>query len=73
VSRLWGEATDRSGRRVVARMMTPQSYALTALTAVAAIRKILGGGAVAGFQTPSRAFGADFILEIPGVRREDVE
>lgn len=72
-SRLWGEATDRAGRRVVARLTTPQSYALTALTAVAAIRKVLGGSMAPGFQTPSRAFGADFILEIPGVRREDVE
>jgi short subunit dehydrogenase-like uncharacterized protein len=73
VSRLWGEATDRAGRRVVARMITPQSYALTALTAVAAMQKVLGGTIAPGFQTPSRVFGADFILEIPGVRRDDVE
>jgi short subunit dehydrogenase-like uncharacterized protein len=73
VSRLWGEATDRAGRRVVARMTTPQSYALTALTAVAAVRKVLDGHVIPGFQTPSRAFGSDFVLEIPGVRREDVE
>jgi short subunit dehydrogenase-like uncharacterized protein len=72
-SRLWGEATDRAGRRVVSRMTTPQSYALTALTAVAAINAILGGAARPGFQTPSRVFGADFILGIPGVRRDDVE
>jgi short subunit dehydrogenase-like uncharacterized protein len=73
ISRLWGEATDRMGRRVVARLTTPQSYTLTALTAVTAIRKTLAGSTTPGFQTPSRAFGPDFILEIPGVRREDVE
>ena len=73
VSRLWGEATDRGGHRVVARLTTPQSYALTALTAVAAVRATLDGRAVPGFQTPSRAFGPDFVLGIPGVRREDVE
>ena len=73
ISRLWGEATDRDGRRAVARMTTPQSYALTAMTAVAAAERVLAGGAIAGFQTPSRAFGADFILEIPRVRREDSE
>ena len=72
-SRVWGEATDRDGRRAVARLTGPQSYALTALTAVAAIEKVLAGEVAPGFQTPSRAFGADFILEIPGVRREDVE
>jgi short subunit dehydrogenase-like uncharacterized protein len=26
----------------------------------------------AGFQTPSLAFGADFILEFDGVKREDI-
>ena len=72
-SRLWGEATDRAGRRAVTRLTGPQTYALTALTAVAAVEKVLAGVAATGFQTPSRAFGADFILEIPGVRREDVE
>jgi len=25
-----------------------------------------------GFQTPGKAFGADFVLECEGVRREDV-
>jgi len=72
-SRLWGEATDRDGRRAVARLTGPQSYALTAMTAVAAVERVLAGMVPPGFQTPSRAFGADFILEIPGVRREDVE
>jgi short subunit dehydrogenase-like uncharacterized protein len=72
-SRLWGEATDRAGRRVVARLTTPQSYALTALTAVAAMEKVIGGTVAPGFQTPSRVFGADFVLEVPGVKREDVE
>ena len=72
-SRLWGEATDRSGKRVVARITGPQSYALTAMTAVAAVSRVLGGTVVPGFQTPSRVFGEDFILGIPGVMREDVE
>ena len=73
LSRLWGEATDRDGRRAVARLTGPQSYALTALTAVGSVEKVLAGETAPGFQTPSRAFGPDFILEIPGVRREDVE
>jgi short subunit dehydrogenase-like uncharacterized protein len=72
-SRLWGEATDRAGKRVAARLTAPQSYALTAMTAVAVVRQVLNGTVAPGFQTPSRVFGADFILGIPGVRREDVE
>jgi short subunit dehydrogenase-like uncharacterized protein len=73
VSRLWGEATDESGRRATSRLTGPEGYTLTALTAVAAVEKVLAGGARAGFQTPSLAFGADFVLEAEGVTREDLE
>jgi short subunit dehydrogenase-like uncharacterized protein len=71
-SRLWGEATDDAGRRAVSRLRCPEGYALTALTAVAAVERALAGHAPPGFQTPSLAYGADFILEIAGVVREDV-
>jgi short subunit dehydrogenase-like uncharacterized protein len=73
VSRLWGEASDDRGQRVVSRLTGPEGYTLTALTAVAAMEKVLAGSARAGFQTPSLAFGADFVLEVDGVRREDLE
>lgn len=72
VSRLWGEARDAEGRSVQARLQAPDGYTLTARTAVAAARKILGGLAKPGFQTPSLAFGSGFILEIPGCSREIV-
>jgi short subunit dehydrogenase-like uncharacterized protein len=68
---LWGEARD-AARTVVSRQRTPEGYALTALTAVAAAEKVLAGQAPAGFRTPATAYGPDFILEIPGVTREDL-
>ena len=71
-ARLWGEAWDDEGRSVQSRLRTPDGYTLTALTSVAAAEKVLAGGAKPGFQTPSLAFGADFILEIAGAAREDV-
>lgn len=71
-ARLWGEAWDDDGNRAASRLRTPDGYTLTALTSVAAAQKALGGGARPGFQTPSRAFGKDFILEIPGTQREDL-
>jgi short subunit dehydrogenase-like uncharacterized protein len=70
---LWGEAADDSGKRVVSRLQGPEGYTLTALTSVAVLERVLAGKAPAGFQTPSMAYGADFILEIPGTRREDVD
>jgi short subunit dehydrogenase-like uncharacterized protein len=72
VSRLWGEAADADGRRVVSRLAGPEAYTLTALTAVAAVEMVLVGGARAGFQTPSRVFGADFVMGIEGVTRDDL-
>jgi hypothetical protein len=35
------------------------------------VERILAGQSTPGFATPSRAFGADFVLEIPGVTRTD--
>jgi short subunit dehydrogenase-like uncharacterized protein len=40
-------------------------------TALAA-RCVLLGEAKPGFQTPATAFGADFVLSLPGVKREDL-
>ncbi len=71
-SLLWGEVRDGHGRRAAARMETPESYQLTALTALAAVERVLAGEAPPGFQTPARAYGPDFILSIPGVRREEL-
>ena len=69
-SYLWGEARDAE-RTVVSRLNAPESYALTVQTALAAVGKVRAGAARPGFQTPSLAFGKDFILEIEGVTRVD--
>lgn len=69
---LVGEAEDGAGRKVVSRMTTPNGYVLTARTAVLAAERVLKGEAKPGFQTPSLAFGADFVLEAEGVSREDM-
>jgi short subunit dehydrogenase-like uncharacterized protein len=73
VSLLWGMAGDAEGRSAVSRLRTPEGYTLTARTSVEAVRRVLAGEAPAGFQTPSRAYGADWILQFDGVQREDVE
>lgn len=68
---LWGEVRDASGATMVSRLVTPDGYTLTAKTAVLAARHVMDGRATPGFQTPSRAFGADFILEVPDCTRTD--
>src|SRR3989304_3568556 len=72
MSLLWGEAVDAPGRRVISRMRGPDGYTFTALAALAIVGRVLAGQAPAGFQTPAKAFGTDFVLEIEGVVGEDV-
>ena len=71
-SLLWGEVVAANGERAEARLRGASGYVMTAQTAVHLARKALNGEAPIGFQTPSPAFGADVILEIPGVTRTDV-
>ena len=71
-SLLWGEVVAADGRRAQSRVRCASGYTLTAQTAVHLAGKALRGQAPVGFQTPSRAYGADVILEIPGVTRTDV-
>ena len=71
-SLLWGEAVAADGRRAESRLQGASGYTLTAQTSVHLASKVLAGDAPVGFRTPSRAYGADVILEIPGVTRFDV-
>jgi short subunit dehydrogenase-like uncharacterized protein len=71
LSLLYGEARNAAGERVAARMTTPEGYTFTALAAVACAEKVLNGQYTPGFQTPSLAYGADLVLEIPAVTRND--
>ena len=59
-------------KTVRAKLRTPEAYHLTALTSVEIMRRILSSNFKAGFQTPSKAYGADFILQFDGVQREDL-
>lgn len=66
------EAEDTVGRRVRARLLTPETYTFTSITAVAIIKKVVAGDFQVGFQTPARVYGPDFVLSCDGVVREDV-
>ena len=64
---------ERGGRRVRARLVTPESYTFTGVTAAAIARRALAGDVEAGFQTPARVYGSDLVLGFAGVVREDLE
>jgi short subunit dehydrogenase-like uncharacterized protein len=70
---LIADAANAAGVTVRSRLTTPDPYALTAETAVEIARRAAQGEIEPGFQTPSLAFGADFILGFAGCTREDVD
>nr|WP_193570075.1 saccharopine dehydrogenase NADP-binding domain-containing protein [Halorussus sp. JP-T4] len=72
-SRIWGEVENADGERFAARMRTPDTYDLTAETAVESARRVVEGEVEPGFHTPASAFGPDYVLEFDGVEREDVD
>jgi len=69
---LIAEAWDNAGAHVVSRLETLEGYTLTALTAVEIARRAALGDAPVGFQTPSTAYGSDFILTFEGTSRQDL-
>jgi short subunit dehydrogenase-like uncharacterized protein len=66
-----GVAHDRKGGSVRSRLELPEAYTLTALTALDTARRVAGGEATPGFQTPSLMFGPDYILDFEGVTWQD--
>ena len=71
-SRVYAEARAPDGRHAAARLTAPEAYTLTAMTGIRVAAAALAGDVRLGFQTPSLAYGADFILGVPGVVRTDV-
>ena len=71
-TRVWAEVENDEGKRLAARLETPDTYGLTARTAAESARRVAAGEVAPGFQTPASAFGPEFVLEFDGVKREDV-
>ena len=67
-----GQARNKTGETVRSRVRTPEGYSLTAATAFDAARPVAAGEVKPGFQTPSLAFGADYVRNSDGVTREDL-
>lgn len=68
---VWGKVWNAQGHTLEARLHGPEGYTLTALTALTITKRVLNGDWKAGYQTPAGLYGADLILEIDGVTRED--
>lgn len=69
---LWGEVKNEKSLYKRAGMKTHDGYDLTACSSVHIAKKILNGNYKPGFQTPSLAYGYDLVLELPNVKRWDI-
>jgi short subunit dehydrogenase-like uncharacterized protein len=67
---IWAQVRNDAGETAEAWLETPEPYRYTALSAVAAVERVLADQP-AGVLSPAQAFGADFTLGIDGVRRLD--
>lgn len=55
-----------------AELITPEAYLLTFHSTLIIAKRVLDGHWEPGFQTPGKVYGADLVLEVPGVRRTDI-
>ena len=62
---IWGRAADGT-REVTMTMTTPESYAFTVLSAIAAVDRVLADPRPGAF-TPSQLLGSQFVKTIPDV------
>jgi short subunit dehydrogenase-like uncharacterized protein len=69
-SQVWVRVRNEEGDEKQAWLETEESYQFTAAASVRSVEKVLSIRPQ-GVLTPALAFGADFVLEIPGTRRVD--
>ena len=60
-------------RTLTSRLRCSEGYDLTARSGLEVARRAARGELPTGFQTPSRALGADFVLELEGGNWEDLD
>jgi short subunit dehydrogenase-like uncharacterized protein len=63
---VWGRVEDARGAALEGLLDVPEGYELTVLASLASVERVLRGDVKPGATTPSKAFGPDFVLAIPG-------
>ena len=63
---LWGRVSDGK-REVTMTMTTPEGYAFTVISALAAVEQLLASPKRPGAFTPAKFFGPEFVTTLPGV------
>jgi len=64
---VWGQVVDASGKTLTGRLSTPNGYSLTADGIIMTANYFASYTGEGGYLTPSLLFGADAVLQLPGV------
>lgn len=65
---VWGEVMNDGGAVRSRTLVLPEGYRFTVASALAAVERVLQGGLTPGYQTPSLAFGPEFVFSLPEVK-----
>ena len=65
-------ARNAAGNAASAALITPEAYLLTFHSTLIIAKRVVDGQWQPGFQTPAKVYGADLVLEVPGVTRTDL-
>jgi len=67
---VWGEVRDAQGREVKLALSTPNGYELTVTASLGIAAHLLQSAdtPAGGYYTPSQLMGAEYVLQLPGVR-----
>lgn len=63
---VWGEVHNAAGKKLTARVVTANGYALTVASSLGIMARILETPYTAGYYTPGMLAGADFVSSLPG-------
>jgi short subunit dehydrogenase-like uncharacterized protein len=63
---IWGEVHNAAGKKLTARVVTANGYALTVASSLDIMARILETPYSAGYYTPGMLAGADFVTSLPG-------
>lgn len=66
---VWGEVTNAKGESFSQILQLPSTKKLTAISSLAIVKEVLEGNFKTGFQTPSMAYGAEFVFTLEGVEK----
>ena len=68
-TRITSTVRNDSGEEATAELITPEAYLLTFHSTLIIAKRVLDGEWSPGFQTPGKVYGADLVLDVPGVSR----